>query len=368
MKERSYLFDTSKVWLITMVVMLHFLRVGGYFEPGSPDRILYVVCMSAVMEGFCFVSGFFSKKVDKCRAGAFKMFIVPYLLIMPLMYLDRLLVFGHAHLNYFVPTHALWYLLVLFAYRFFIKDLIKIPHILAISVAVYFAAFYAPFLGETLALGRIFSFLFFFMLGYYCQWEHIRKIHQLPKVLGALVLAACVAFSWWYGTQTTFEIGLLHLKKSCFSYSAGILELTLMRLVLGVLALAWIFAYLNLIPDKPIGPKKVTRTIGPDGEEIIKTRFLISEIGQNTMTVYLLHIFLRYVVKGYGPKVFAHFDMLGDLGYYLVIFAMVAICVYVFSRPPVARVYDKIIDFVYEYIFYRPYCKLRQRVKRDPQA
>ena len=84
-KERDYLFDNIKGYLIISVITAHFFRVSGYFAAGTPSRFIYIISFTYIMQGFLFVSGYFSKNVDKCRAGAFKNFIIPYVIFVYLL-------------------------------------------------------------------------------------------------------------------------------------------------------------------------------------------------------------------------------------------------------------------------------------------
>ena len=127
-KERNYLFDNMKVLLTFFMVSAHYIRISGSFDVSSFGGFFYIIAFYfIIMQGFLFVSGYFSKNVDKCRLGAAKNFLLPYILLMPVMFVVRLGVFGDAAFDLLSPSHALWFLLVLFVYRFMIKDLEKVP-------------------------------------------------------------------------------------------------------------------------------------------------------------------------------------------------------------------------------------------------
>lgn len=127
-KERNYLFDNMKVLLTFFMVSAHYIRISGSFDVSSFGGFFYIIAFSFIMQGFLFVSGYFSKNVDKCRLGAAKNFLLPYILLMPVMFVVRLGVFGDAKFDLLSPSHALWFLLVLFVYRFMIKDLENSGH------------------------------------------------------------------------------------------------------------------------------------------------------------------------------------------------------------------------------------------------
>ena len=113
-KERNYLLDNMKVLLTFFMVSAHYIRISGSFDVSSFGGFFYIIAFSFIMQGFLFVSGYFSKNVDKCRLGAAKNFLLPYILLMPVMFVVRLGVFGDAKFDLLSPSHALWFLLVLY--------------------------------------------------------------------------------------------------------------------------------------------------------------------------------------------------------------------------------------------------------------
>ena len=331
MKERSYLFDNLKAVLIFCVVFAHFLRIAGHFELGSPSRVIYIICFTFMMEGFFFVSGFFSHNVDKCRAKAVETLIMPYVVFMLLTMGERYLLFGSAHLHLQLPTHAMWFLLVMFYYRFGIKTMEKIPFILPLSAILFLTAGAMPFLGPFMALGRGCSFLVFFMLGFYSKWEYFEKIRRIPKPVMILPAALLVGVSVWFAGQRHFGVGVLLFKECDKVLGVGFVEGIVARFLVAIAALLWLLIWINVLPDKKLPSKGG----------------LITQIGQNTMTVFLLHVFVRQILK-WGAHVH-HFALFEYDGYiYVGIMLVIAlVCIYLFSRPVVAKAYDKSMYFLY---------------------
>ncbi|MGN0712830.1 MAG: acyltransferase family protein, partial [Anaerovoracaceae bacterium] len=193
-KQRDYMFDTFRGLLMWSIPISHFTRVAGHFSQGSLSGIIYITINVFVMQAFVFLSGYFSKKPDRARETAFHTFLWPYLLCIPFFYCVRHIIWGNAHLYLDLPPFALWYLFALFFYRFFLKDYIKIPYVFEISMLVYLFAGQVPFFSDTWALGRMVSYFPFFLLGYYCDKDTLKRIRSLKKahcwILG-IVLMAC---------------------------------------------------------------------------------------------------------------------------------------------------------------------------------
>ena len=294
-KERNYLFDNMKVLLTFFMVSAHYIRISGSFDVSSFGGFFYIIAFSFIMQGFLFVSGYFSKNVDKCRLGAAKNFLLPYILLMPVMFVVRL---GEPCLM--VSAGAVWY-------RFMIKDLEKVPGILILSAGLLLASGCFSSLGRELALGRICSFLFFFILGYKMKWEHIEKIRSISKKWILLLLSVLLVFSFLtaYSNVIPVEMGIL------------------IRMMLAVVSLGWLTVLLNLLPNHKI---------------------FCTGIGQRTMTVYICHIPIRYLIE--------HIDLPGDGNVltYILSFGLAIASVYAFSRPALHTAYHAIIDFLYDKI------------------
>lgn len=332
MKERSYLFDNLKALLIFCVVFAHFLRVSGHFEPGSPSRIIYIICFSFMMEGFFFVSGFFSQNVDKCRAKSFETLLLPYVVFMILSFGARYAIFGSAHLILYLPSHAMWFLLVMFYCRFGIKTFARIPFVLPLSAILYLTAGAMTFMGPGMALGRACSFLVFFLLGYYSKWDYFEKIRKIPKPVMIVPSAGLVCLSVWYAGQKEYDVELLLFKDCNEELGIDFLEGVVIRALVGLAALTWLVIWIDVLPDKKFPSKGG----------------LITQLGQNTMTVFLLHVFVRQILKWAGHK--RDFAILSHDGwiYVLLMLALALACVYLFSRPIVVKAYDKSMQFLYK--------------------
>lgn len=321
LKTRSFLFDNIKAILIISVITAHFMRVGGSFSASSFGGVVYIISFSYIMQAFIFVSGYFSKNVQKCRDNAVKNFLVPYILLMPIMFAVRYLLFGHAKLDLMMPTFALWFMLVMFVYRFSIKTLSKIPAIIPISLLCMLISGCIPALGIKLSLGRIFSFLFFFVLGYKCEETHIERIRQIPKkytiILLILLIGYSVAFSW----TAVLNVDLLQMKDCYALFGLSNIEGILVRSILTVIAMAWIIVFISLSTDK---------------------QTFLSKVGRNTMAVYVFHIPVRYIIKSTGVI------GSGNVLYYAIIIGLSALSVYVFSRPVFSKIYNTSLEFVYD--------------------
>lgn len=209
-KERNYTFDNFRGLLIWCIPISHFTRVGGDFSQASLSGIVYITINVFVMEAFVFLSGYFSKKPDRARETAYKTFLLPYLIWSLVFFVFRYTYLGSAHLNFLHPSFALWFLWSLFFYRVLLKDLIKIKYILPITLLLYLLAGQIYIFNVFMALGRTISYLPFFMLGYYCNADHIQRIQNLKKyqsaLLGLIMTLASIILAFWVKVPVEFYL------------------------------------------------------------------------------------------------------------------------------------------------------------------
>ena len=83
------MFDTFRGLLMCSIPLSHFIRVAGHFSAGSLGGIIYITINVFVMQAFVFLSGYFSKNVEKSKKTSFHTFMWPYLLGIPFFYCVR---------------------------------------------------------------------------------------------------------------------------------------------------------------------------------------------------------------------------------------------------------------------------------------
>ncbi|MDO4746285.1 MAG: hypothetical protein Q4B18_06995 [Bacillota bacterium] len=291
LKQRDYMFDTFRGLLILSIPMSHFTKMAGnqygamYLTGGFPEESLfgfvYITINVFVMQAFMFLSGYFSKKVDRAQETAFGTFMWPYLVFTVIYYFIRMFFMDGANLKLLTPPFALWFLFVLFFYRFFLKYMVKFNWLLPVSIMLYLLAGQVEEFGNLLALGRALSYFPFFLLGYYCSKERLAWFQGLRKkpLLLALLGIVLVGITFLL-MHSDVKVGWYLLKQSVDNFSNMMWwEDTLMRILIFFVASGWIIFMVNIIPSK---------------------KSFISYIGMNTMPVYVFHLTLRYVVEFYG--------------------------------------------------------------------
>ena len=326
-KKRDYSFDVFRGLCMWSIPVSHFTRMGGCFSQDSWGGVVYITINVFIMQGFMFLSGYFSKNAEKSRKTAFKGALWPYLLSIPFFYVVRYIIYGSATLYFDQPPFAMWFMLALFIYKFFLTDFIKIPYFFGICMTLYMVAGCIPFLTEFLALGRIVSYLPFFMIGYYCKPEHIQKLRSLKKYQNALLFAVLIAvsFALAHGLPQVSQEWYLLRNPGSYLDVPWYLDI-IMRGLIFILGAAWIILMLNILPNKDN---------------------YLAYVGRNTMPVYIFHLIIRQILKKTDITMGLFPMPESPVVYYLLIYALASLCVFVFSSKPVSKGYDFVVDGFY---------------------
>ncbi|GHC93943.1 membrane protein [Nocardiopsis terrae] len=177
---RDARLDNAKFILIALVVVGHAIQpLTGYGPAGALYYWIYFFHMPA----FILISGYLSRSFDASSNRVEKLVLslgVPYLL------------FWTAHqsiytvqrgglpdtLSVLQPTWTLWFLVALFLWRLSVPvwQRLRWPVAIAVAVSVFGAT---SSLGEILSMGRVVSFLPFFVLGLSLRREHFACLDRL---------------------------------------------------------------------------------------------------------------------------------------------------------------------------------------------
>ncbi len=322
-KERNYLFDNMKVVLVFFMVSAHYIRISGSFDVSSFGGFFYIIAFSFTA-GISLCFRIFFQECGQVPSGSRKNFLLPYVAA------DAADVRGatggirgSAEFDLLSPSHALWFLLVLFVYRFMIKDLAKVPGVLLLML--HFCWLPAVFLLWERSwrwAGSVPSVLFF-MLGYKMEWKHIEKIRSISKKWILLLLAGLLVFSFLTAYTNVIPVEMWHLKDGYSIYHLSDAMGMVIRALLGIVSLGWRVILINLLPNR---------------------KLFCTGIGQRTMTVYICQ----------HPDPVPHREDRSagrrECVMYILSFGLAVASIYLFSRPALHTAYHAIIDFLYDKI------------------
>ncbi|MCR5143039.1 MAG: acyltransferase family protein [Ruminococcus sp.] len=199
-KERDYLFDNIKALLIFLVAAVHFMAAVTMKKEMVPLAELFKVTACIFhMPMFFFISGYFSKNLEKSEKGSAK--ILRLYLIAQLINIVYHLIAAKNYIptlmDIIVPSFSMWYLFALFFMRSYLPQLVKIKYILPASAVLSVLIMASGNVkGLELVVMRGLANLVYFIMGYCVTSDMIAKVRKLPKIVygGLLALSLGIAY------------------------------------------------------------------------------------------------------------------------------------------------------------------------------
>lgn len=307
---RNYLFDNLKVLLIFLVVVGHLLE--NYINSSMILSSLYFFIFMFHMPLFIYVSGYFSKNIEKCKRNSIKHLLIPFIFFNIIWYVS----IGNFKFPILYAGWTLWYIFSLFIWRFFLIDIVKVKWVLGLSIILGLLVGSVNKYVDLLSFSRTFAFFPFFLFGYYSDSSTISKIKSYSKVISIIGLISIGSFAFLITKFSIINYEFLYMSQSYKSFGLGIVQGVLLRTLFYILAILISIFVMNLVPNK---------------------KFNLSKVGENTLIIYLGHIYLIRLLDLFVP---AMDSMIANLCVILVFSFL--ICV-ILSLP----IFHKIYDYVF---------------------
>ncbi len=303
--------------MIFLVVFGHSLEV--YKDKSIIIQSIYMFIYLFHMPVFIFVSGYFSKDVDKCRSKAFRNFFVPYLIFNVIWNLVSIPVVGAENFSITTPGWALWYLMSMFFWRISLKDLIKVKYIFPISFIIGITAGLSNDFDTFLSLSRTLFFLPFFLGGYYTSEKKLLSFKKGNYLLSMSIIIVTMIIAIMLAYLEVFPTEFLYGSHAYNTFSITLWLAILGRMSVYIIGFAFVYVMINLITP---------------------TKTFYSKIGLNTFSVYILHPYLVAVV-------FAINSFIPDIFIQVVICIVTSILItYLLSRNIVMKNFTNSINWV----------------------
>jgi fucose 4-O-acetylase-like acetyltransferase len=264
--KRDYYFDNLKFVLILLVVIGHTLE--PLYETSLSAKIVYQFIYFFHIPLFVFVTGFFTKKMDKIGhlLALYIIFEVLYTL-MDFYLHDR----SDLNIRFSLPYWMTWYLLAVVLWKIVLPFFIRLRYpIITSSVLAVLAGYAYKDLGYILSSLRAFNFFPFFVAGYYMKREYLDYLFRKPVKMASVLILLITFFllfrygqylkcEWLWGSYTYKEMGITE-------WYAGVYRIAVASVTVVLSA-----AILSLTPG-------------------VKT--WVSELGTRTIYPFLLHGFV----------------------------------------------------------------------------
>lgn len=269
MKERNLLFDNLKGLLIFLVVFGHSLELlKNDYEIA---KIIYTFIYTFHMPSFIFISGYFSKDLKKSQDTAFEKFLIPFLVITLPWNIVLVLLGITDFYSFFTPAWAMWYLYSMFIWKLILPYILKIKNIFKVSLFLGILAGLFIEFNDFMSISRTITFLPYFLAGYFFDENLIAKIKNKKHILFVLILLFTFLISIYFSLSDFIPVEILWLDRPFINLKYPIRLGLVIRISLYFLGFLMTFALINLMTCK---------------------KCFLSKIGKNTLSVYLLHIFL----------------------------------------------------------------------------
>lgn len=286
---RDSRLDNAKFILIALVVFGHAIEP---LRDYAPTQVLYYWIYLFHMPAFIMISGYLSKNFDSSPKRVEKAVLtlaVPYLIFWTVHQTIYAVDEGLPEsLSMLKPTWSLWFLIALFLWRLSVPvwRRLRWPVTTAVVMSVFAAT---ADLGTTLSLGRLLSFLPFFVLGLSLRKEHFALLDRAWARIGAVaVFAVTFAFALFIADEEVSREWLFWRESLTDRDIEPLIPSVAIRLIFMGIALAMSFAVLALTPKK---------------------RTWFTKLGLYTLFVYLGHSVVLIILKA-SP----YYDFFEDTG------------------------------------------------------
>ncbi len=189
--RRITYMDTLKGMLAFLVVLGHCVEL--YMKDDIVCKVLFWVIYSFHMPVFMFISGYFSKNIEKSVFELFDSIIIPVLPFELLYWIIHVVLRMDNAYPFLTPIFAYWYIFVLFFCRVIQKIALRLRGIVVVSFVIAIFAGYNSYIGGYFACSKFVCIFPFFMLGYYLNEELLQKIRVIKK--GYVVILIAIAAS-----------------------------------------------------------------------------------------------------------------------------------------------------------------------------
>lgn len=266
-KNRDYLLDNYKAFLILLVVIGHFI------EPSYEDNaLLYAVkwfIFSFHMPAFILISGYFSRRQTSFGKIVQKL-LVPYLAFEVIYYLVyTFLIQKETGLYLLRPKFSLWYLMALFVWRLITPYVKRIPHYFLLSVIAGLAAGFLTIPSNFLSIPRILFFYPYFLAGTVMDRALLTKYRSKTcRILSAFGVLAFTLYLFFDTGHKALDTKIFYGRYNYAFLGQSAAEGVLVRLLCYGIGFSLTFAFAFLISER---------------------RTVYSYLGQMTMAIYLFH-------------------------------------------------------------------------------
>ncbi|MEX1079293.1 MAG: acyltransferase family protein [Homoserinimonas sp.] len=338
-KKRVPVWDNARFLCVTLVVIGHGIQRITYDDDYA--LILYLFIYAFHMPAFAMISGYFSRPGPPSSGQMKKVLtdiLLPYFIMETIWTLVQFVVEGKREFNPSQPSWTLWFLLALGIFRLVLPYLAMLRYPLVWALAFSVGVGYLSNVDSTFSLSRAIGILPFFVLGWKLKewgvvdkWRFAESQTWLIRIIALAVFAAWLAVVWTFiDVWRTIDLRYWFFYNDSYfglgedSWYAGFIRLGLIGLATLLSA-----AFFVLIPRR---------------------KTWLTQFGQATMYIYLLHSFVLYPLRETGV-------LRGDHPTFPWLGGMIVVCIaisFVLASRPVRKLFRPFIEPKPRWLFLEP--------------
>lgn len=275
-KQRDYLFDNYKVFLIILVVIGHFIEQS--YDNNTFLYTLKWLIVSFHMPAFIFISGYFSRR-ELSLKDLIQKLAIPYIIFEFIYYfLYVFIIHKSTGLYLMYPKFSLWYLQSLFFWRLLTPYVKKVPHYMTLSIAAGLLIGCSGIPGNFLSIPRTLVFFPFFLAGTCFDRKKLTVLRtRRNQILAGIMISLFAGTLILNPYLRTLSPKIFYGRYNYHYLGQNFAEGILCRVLCYLIGFVMTFAVALLISDK-------------------QTSY--SYIGTRTMAIYLFHGLIYSLIKG----------------------------------------------------------------------
>lgn len=313
--ERNVKLDNLKAFLIFTVVLGHSFEFLCVTE--GVYSTLRAVIYSFHMPTFVFISGYLSKHSRKPLSHITVMYLSTYVFINTVYGLTPWR--ATSPFNLLFPQFVYWYLLSLWFWRVLTPAISKVKFIIPASILLTLYIGFFTDADRFMGLSKTICFFPFFLAGYSFSMSYVARMNK--RILW-IALGVCFTLTIYANIRSIIPVKMYDFIQSYSLTNVGNLDGVVMRLFMMTISFIMIVCLLGIIPNN---------------------RLKITMLGQNSLIIYLFHLFIIRIVSAFLPVPLEQ----NCLNIGVCIGLSVIICL-VLGVKSITRIYNKAISKLIE--------------------
>lgn len=284
------------------------------------------------MPVFIFFTGYLSKNYKKGANSAFRNLFIPFIFFNSIWNLIQVIFTSNVEIpiasptlfSFLNPGWALWFILALAIWRLLLPYLLKIKKVFLVSLFVGLLSRLFSEFNIFLSLSRILVFSPYFIGGYLVNRENLEKLRKVKMRYVLITFIATLIFTYIFIFETSFPTEFLWGDRSFFHFPIKIIPSLFFGGLLYLIGFSFSLIFLKIAPY---------------------TKSRLSQIGVNSLPVYILH---TYVIGGIS------FYLLPIPNEFFAIFILAAasfVIAILLSSNIVKRYFVKLLTLIDNFLF-----------------